>query len=509
MRRSLSVALLVLAFFVVDASSAYAESVVWSQVQPDLMAPGANGPDRVTQFLYAPMVSITYNVSVSEVDAAGVKIRTLTSGSRVPVGAKILFEFNPHEYTDIYWFGTGGAWDSPYGAWIAGAGAPPYSERCTPKNEYAVFDSGKGSDGVVTLHAALSVAPPSKIASVNGASCVAQGNNELCTAQDTGVINANFQFAGTRGVFYPGFYSTRRLAIAPGNCSNASRSYGESTPMKLTAAAGQTSGRGSGGDFTLQVPSQTIPFSLNVGQVSGTAPRAPTLTPTPPLASGGACTVGTPHTITMSATDPDGDRVRYGVDWDANGTVDEYVPATGFVDSGVSQTASRTFATAGGKTVQARAEDELGNASGWSSLSFTCADAGGSGSDGNGASGNGNQSNASQDGSFNGTQNGENGSGNGNLGNNGRDADLQIRAIPSIVAKGKTTQIHWLATGAASCAVSASNGDAWTGLQSPIGGEKTSPIQKLTIYTLACRDTRGDLQTKRTTVFAVPVFSEI
>ena len=36
-------------------------------------------------------------------------------GSTVPAGTVVRYEFVPHEYTDIYWFGTGHNFDTPYG----------------------------------------------------------------------------------------------------------------------------------------------------------------------------------------------------------------------------------------------------------------------------------------------------------------------------------------------------------------------------------------------------------
>jgi len=71
------------------------------------------------------------------------------------------------------------------------------------------------------------------------------------------------------------------------------------------------------------------------------------------LSPSGSCTVGQNHSISMTATDPDAtDQVRYLIDWDNNGTVDQTVPASGYVNSGTAQSASRTWSTSGSKTVK-------------------------------------------------------------------------------------------------------------------------------------------------------------
>ena len=52
-----------------------------------------------------PGISIEYNVRVIN-DVTG---EVIPSGTTVPVGTIVRYEFVSHEYTDIYWFGTGGS----------------------------------------------------------------------------------------------------------------------------------------------------------------------------------------------------------------------------------------------------------------------------------------------------------------------------------------------------------------------------------------------------------------
>jgi hypothetical protein len=48
-----------------------------------------------------------------------------------------------------------------------------------------------------------------------------------------------------------------------------------------------------------------------------------------------------------------------------------------------------------------------------------------------------------------------------------------------------------------------------SGLQSPIGGETSAPIQGQTTYTLSCLNLGGATQTKQATVRIIPTFQEL
>jgi hypothetical protein len=100
--------------------------------------------------------------------------------------------------------------------------------------------------------------------------------------------------------------------------------------------------------------------------VTNTAPNPPTITgPTTGVPS-------TSYTYTFTATDPDGDTLRYEIDWDNNGTVDQTLPATGYVASGPpGQSQANNWTGPGTKNFQARAVDSLGAISGWSPYTVT------------------------------------------------------------------------------------------------------------------------------------------
>src|SRR6185437_14090947 len=54
--------------------------------------------------------------------------------------------------------------------------------------------------------------------------------------------------------------------------------------------------------------------------------------------------------------------------------VDQFIPSVGYVPSGTQQSASRTYAASGTKTIKVLAQDVRGLTSGWVSLAVTCAD---------------------------------------------------------------------------------------------------------------------------------------
>lgn len=93
----------------------------------------------------------------------------------------------------------------------------------------------------------------------------------------------------------------------------------------------------------------------------GFPPTSPRITPDPFSGQ-----VRTSHPFEFFSTDFDHDKIRYQIDWDNDGTVDETIPDRGFVDSGVAKTASYLWETEGLKIFRARAQDEGGLVSMWS-----------------------------------------------------------------------------------------------------------------------------------------------
>jgi hypothetical protein len=72
---------------------------------------------------------------------------------------------------------------------------------------------------------------------------------------------------------------------------------------------------------------------------------------------------GEAYTYSTSTTDPDGDRVKYGWDWNGDGTVDEW---TNLEHSGGEVETSHIFYESGTHYVKVKASDEYGKESDWS-----------------------------------------------------------------------------------------------------------------------------------------------
>jgi len=123
---------------------------------------------------------------------------------------------------------------------------------------------------------------------------------------------------------------------------------------------------GSAGTHHLRVKAEDVhgaqsAFSSAKTVVISGANNAPN---TPSMPSGP--TSGSPdtsYTYLTNATDPDGDQVKYGWDWDGDGTVDEW---SGLHTSGATCSVSHSWSSAGIYQVKVKAQDEYGAESGWS-----------------------------------------------------------------------------------------------------------------------------------------------
>ena len=96
--------------------------------------------------------------------------------------------------------------------------------------------------------------------------------------------------------------------------------------------------------YDVPIPAATITCPITIVPVT-TGPSRPVVSPV--VSSGGSCIVGTAYSISFTSSDSNGHKLRYGIDWDNDGTVDQYVPPIGYVQSGSTQTASRTYSTSG------------------------------------------------------------------------------------------------------------------------------------------------------------------
>jgi len=93
---------------------------------------------------------------------------------------------------------------------------------------------------------------------------------------------------------------------------------------------------------------------------TGSTSNNPPNKPSPPSGPGSGDT-GTSYSYSTSATDPDGDQVKYTFDWR-----DGITTETGFVDSGTTASESHTWSSPGTYYVKAKATDSEDASSGWS-----------------------------------------------------------------------------------------------------------------------------------------------
>lgn len=442
---------------------ANATSVSWNITEGALHSPDTSfGSRNASANVYNPVMSFEYRAYVKNADTGEIII----PGGTVAVGTRLEFSFDTHQSSDVSWVGSGGAYDSPYGEWRSGATAP--TRQCHADDfvmsGWSNTNGGFGY-GNYSMYVNMAVHPPIKtVLGLSGLSCdtPASDGSVVCTANGSGTIPAEFSFDETYAKFYPQIKSGTQCRVynQPMSISHTTWQYAYGT--------------------SLSIPEKTISYPIVIAGEEGSEPNDPSVS----AALGGQCIVGTPFSITMSATDADGDSVRYGIDWDADDSIDQFAPASGYVSSGTSQTATRTYSEAGDKTIQVLAQDQHGYSSGWSEFSFSC------------------DEEALDDGGFEDGGEGE-GEGDGGL---APEPDVTFRALPSMVRFGDTTRLSWSAVNVDSCAVSG-GGVVASGTSSPEGGFETNPIEAQTTFTLMCTGEGGSI-TKNATVNILPVWNE-
>ncbi len=324
-----------------------------------------------------PDITIGYDVSVTNASNGQI----ISSGASVPTGTVVNFVFPAWTPQNITWFGTGYSADSPYGDWQASA---PSSITCNPNDfivNYNYQDASAGLNLNFDVYVPLRVAPPARsLTGTTGMSCggpVVQGDGSLkqqCTITGTGPLTPTFNYGATTGKFYYRYYDYRNSS--QDGYSYVAGCYGNNLPMTGGAISGFGQPTVSGGaaawnsntiiksPYVLNVGAMVIPYAL-VGIASNNNPNAPTITgPASGLTS-------TSYGYGFTATDPDGDTIRYGVDWDNNGTVDELIPASGYISSGTQGTSNHSWGSAGTYTFEAQTQDSRGGLSGWTSKTVT------------------------------------------------------------------------------------------------------------------------------------------
>ncbi|PIT91448.1 hypothetical protein COU17_00455 [Candidatus Kaiserbacteria bacterium CG10_big_fil_rev_8_21_14_0_10_49_17] len=365
----------------------------WYQIWNATTYPGGW---QTADFLTSPTVSVQYYVDV--IDTA--TQQPLPQNADVSVGQVIEFRPRPLSDSNITWSSSSvpgtfnGHWepraviDSTFNTPYAGPDNfvgveynlyytvwlnPPSPRQSTaqekadstcPASEY--LGTTRGRD----VYASLSLDEPVMSVEHNGSaglSCDSTGF--VCTVTSPGSIESRFTFEPVDGHFYYRYDSrdiiTKRLTIRFWDVTIPVGTYSETVNNPFCAGSNTPMRRvGESGAFSVAVPAQSIVF---VGDA-----KTPNSAPTPPVISGAASSYPSVLTqFTFLSTDPDGDTLRYGIDWDENASVDEWVPSSGYVSSGSSGDSSYGWGSAGSYTFQALAEDEIGNRSAWSTHNIT------------------------------------------------------------------------------------------------------------------------------------------
>ena len=510
-----------------------------------------------------PTIQVRYSADAK--DSAGQSV----CGKSIPEGTTFTARFAPHTPQDVQWFVTGGKWDTPNGAWTQNAEIE--SVACNAGDQVSSFNTVMW--GSIGLYTPFRVNPPAETLSVQSGGVITCDTSQVsttglatCTAASPGDSNIAFNYGPTYGKFYfrarvngglnrsgqsltypacVGYLPSARYCGYWGCQSNNGSGYlqlvalGDYEPMVqpqgtyhppywssensvyydgFVQRSGTTSNYPSALNhstpYQVNIPEKKIDCGITVTP-SGQGPDAPA------VSSGGSCTVGTPYSISFTSTDPNGHQLKYGIDWDGDGTIDQFVPPSGYVSSGTTQSASRLYSIAGQKQIRVVAINDQGAQSSWATDTFTCT----------------NTQNACpagyilQDNSCvlaNQCANPPRCSGN-DLVDSCTGATIQtcsygcrsgacvvvappsatLHATPSLVRSSNTTSVSWSSSNTASCTVHGTNGDSWAGTSS--SGKTSSPIIEQTIYTLHCIGVAGASPSsvdKSVTVNLLPKFSE-
>lgn len=348
---------LVLSAGLLVGGEAEAKNVVW--VSPSM------------GFRFGSIDPTYWNVQASVLYGASLQqgVTILNDGDSIPVGSVFSVIPKNYENTDIQWTVTGEGWDTPYGHWVSNANPPLYDP--------STFD-----------YYYLSVNPPTpRFVFTGPVSC----NGNSCTVTGAGSISVAVQFPITQGKFWKYFYNRFSRTYyslnqdvmygywfdSAGNNINDGCSYSGDCwlgdyPYFHSTETGldYTWGFGAPTHESMNVPLQTITFNLTAISTNNN-PNPPATTPQP--FSGNT---NTSYPFTFQGTDPDNDQIRYAIDWNNDGLVDEYAPSTGYVASGTTKTASNPIAlwpAANTYTFRVRTEDNKGGFSSWSTPQVTVA----------------------------------------------------------------------------------------------------------------------------------------
>lgn len=267
----------------------------------------------------------------------------ITDGSLVPVGTKIRVEKIKENDTDVAWSGSARSTGTPYGHWVKDAGPLPNACKAEDYVSTTVNFNVPNATFSFATYVLFNVDPviPTVVSPSSNLSCA--GN--ICTVTSTGPVSVGLQFPATKGMFY------HRYRASNGPC------YGTNVPLRGDSTLSSP--------YVVSFPSRTINFSLSAVEPNN-PPGIPTVSP----AAGNNNTYGESQSFMIQSSDIDNDDLRYGIDWNRDGSVDQWSPSSGYVNSGTVSNVTRTWATSGTYTFQVIAQDINGALSGWRSYSI-------------------------------------------------------------------------------------------------------------------------------------------
>jgi hypothetical protein len=283
------------AWLTLSSRPAQAKSVQWNQQVNGNLAyfwAWANFRSGWVLGLSNPNVTVQYLAEVINRDTN----TSLADNATVPVGARLRFLFNQHNYTHISWFGTGYSFDSPYGSWVNNAEPPtPELGYDLPKFPGRMRNTCRSQDflnitapGPLTpkfaVYIPLSINPPEKELTGLGGNlncsslqASAAGTYQDCTVSAPGPITPTFRFNSTYGRFYHRYYEWADTYLQRPGC------YGHNQAMRVPTNNNFQNYTVQNQDFTLTVPAQTISFAFTA---IGSPP--PLAAPGPPIINGPA-----------------------------------------------------------------------------------------------------------------------------------------------------------------------------------------------------------------------------
>ncbi len=288
-------------------------------------------------------IQVKYNVEIRNYDTDEI----ISSGGSVPVGTKLILKFLKQENGDIVWYEDASPNTIMLGEWRANAMPPVVS--CNEKDYI-----GRPVETYPRAYIPLVIDPPARniTTSLNMTCGALSGNDSVgysatCTVNNEGPVSASFNFSSSQGKFY--FRGSGGASSCVGN---------------------QTALNKGGGfmeeDFKLNVSGGVL-YTYNLTATPAVDENRPPEAPT--INDKSIAGEGSVSTFNIQATDQDKDKIRYAIDWDINGTIDQWLPSD-YVDSGTVEIASFSWEL-GSHTFRVKTQDEHGALSGWTNHTVT------------------------------------------------------------------------------------------------------------------------------------------